>query len=68
MKKYKIVEANDVTYNLTFLKPKFEVKRFTRQKLLNLVTLVRHYKNDFTILAMHSRFIGCLLLEKSIIN
>jgi hypothetical protein len=27
MKKYKIVEANDVTHNLTFLKPKFEVKR-----------------------------------------
>jgi hypothetical protein len=33
MKEYKIVEANDVTHNLTFYKSKFSVK-----KLLNLVS------------------------------
>jgi hypothetical protein len=46
MKKYKVVEANDVTHN--FLKAQIRGKKVCSQDksyLLNLITLVRRYKN-----------------------
>jgi hypothetical protein len=41
---------------------------FTRQKLLNLVTLVRHYKNEFTIGIFISFFKSSSLIAPIILN
>jgi hypothetical protein len=50
MKKYKIVEANDVIHNLTFLNPKFAVKRCVHKTKVTKFSLVRHYKIVYYIL------------------